>query len=51
VSRNLELGILLAVAGATAISFAVFGVDALGIIILALCLVCLGLLVAHPDEE
>jgi hypothetical protein len=50
-SRNLELGILLAVAGATAISFAVIGVDALGIIILSICVVCLGLLVARPDED
>jgi hypothetical protein len=50
-SRNLELGILVAVAGATAISFAVFGVDTLGIIILSICVVCLGLLVARPDED
>jgi hypothetical protein len=50
-NRNTEIGILLAVAGATAISFAVVGVDALGIIILVICLVCAGLLVVRPDED
>jgi len=51
VNRNTEIGILVAVAGATAIWFAFFGVDTLGIIILSICLVCLGLLVARPDEH
>jgi hypothetical protein len=51
VSRSVEIGVLIAVAGATAISFAAFGVDILGIIILSICLVCLGLLVARPDED
>jgi hypothetical protein len=51
VSRNAEIGTLVAVAGGTAISFAVVGVDTLGIIILSICLVCLGLLVANPDED
>ena len=50
-SRNTEIGILIAVAGGTAISFAVFGIDTLGIIILSICLVCLALLVAHPDDD
>ena len=51
VSRNTEIGILVAVAGGTAISFAIFGVDTLGIIVLSICLVCLGLLVAGPDGD
>jgi hypothetical protein len=51
VNRTAEIGILVAVAGATATSFAVFGVDILGIIILSICLVCVGLMVAHPDED
>lgn len=50
-NRNTEIGILIAVAGGTAISFAVFGVDTLGIIILSICLVYVGLLVARPDED
>ncbi len=50
-SRNTEIGILVAVAGATAISFAVFGIDTLGVIILSICLVCLGLMIARPDED
>lgn len=49
-SRNTELTVLAAVVAITVVTFVRFGVDRLGVIVLSICLVCLGLLLADRGE-
>lgn len=45
--ERIELAIILALIAVTLASFAAFGVDTLGIIVLSILLVCLGLFVSQ----
>jgi hypothetical protein len=46
-----EIGLLTALIVLTLITFVAFGVDTLGIVVLVLCLVCVGLVLANPSSD
>ena len=45
-SRSTEIAVLVAIAAITVVTSVSFGFDLLGVIVLSICLVCLGLLLA-----